>query len=138
MSREPEWLLETVVLAAHGALMAEHGGLPGVSDLARLRSALARPRNLLAYSAEPPSLFALAASYAYGLTRDHCFLDGNKRIALTAALTFLEINGLRLVAEREDTYSAMLRLAAGEMSEAELGAWLAGRCTETGRLPEPP
>ena len=131
MSREPEWLLESVVLAAHGALIAEHGGLPGVSDLGCLRSALARPQNLLAYCGEPPSLFALAASYAYGFARDHCFLDGNKRIVLTAALTFLEINGLRLVAERADTYSAMLRLAAGEMGEAELGAWLAGHCTKT-------
>jgi death-on-curing protein len=129
---EPGWLLESVVVAAHGALIAEHGGLPGMSDLGRLRSTLARPRNLLACSEEAPGLFALAASYAFGLARNHCFFDGNKRIALTAALTFLDLNGFRLVAEREETYAVTLRLAEGEMGEGEFSQWLAGHCVQVG------
>jgi death-on-curing protein len=131
VSPEPEWLLESVVLAAHGLLIAEHGGVSGIGDLGQLRSTLARPRNLLAYAEETPSLFALAASYAYGLARNHCFVDGNKRIALTAALTFLELNGYRLEAAREETYSAVLRLAAGEMGETDFADWLAARCKES-------
>jgi death-on-curing protein len=110
-------------------LIAEHGGASGARDHGLLLSTLARPRNLFVYS-QRPTLFDLAASYAYGLARNHCFVDGNKRIALTAALTFLEINGFRLAAPREDIFTAMIRLAAGELTETELSAWLADRCQE--------
>jgi death-on-curing protein len=128
VSREPEWLLESAVVAIQGMLIAEHGGALGIRDRGLLESALARPRNLYAYGAAPPSLFELAAAYAHGLIRNHGFVDGNKRIALTAALTFLEIHGFSLEAERRETYRMTLRLATGEIEETEFGAWLAEHC----------
>ena len=124
MTEEPRWLLITVVLAAHRALIAEHGGVDGVRDRGLLESSLARPRNLFAYSGGEVSLFDLAASCAYGLAKNHCFVDGNKRIAFTAALTFLGLHGYRLEASREESVRTFLRLAEGEISEAELSDWL--------------
>jgi death-on-curing protein len=124
VSAEPEWLLEPVVLAVHRALIAEHGGAEGLRDRGLFESALARPQNLLAYAAAPPSIFDLAASYAYGLSRNHCFVDGNKRIALTAALVFLELNGWRLKAPNEQKYLMTLGLASGQVSEVDFSAWL--------------
>jgi death on curing protein len=121
---EPRWLLITVVVASHRALIAEHGGADGLRDRGLLESTLARPRNFFAYSEGKVSLFDLAASYAYGLARNHCFVDGNKRIAFTAALTFLGLHGLRLKADREERVVTFLRLASGEFSERELSEWL--------------
>lgn len=128
MTPEPEWLLESAVLTIHSMLIAAHGGTEGVRDPGLLDSALTRPKNLFAYADQPPSLFELAASYAYGLVKNHCFLDGNKRIALTAALTFLDLNGYRLEAAQSETYSLMIGLATGEVSEAAFSAWLAAHC----------
>jgi death-on-curing protein len=124
VSAEPEWLLESVLLAVHRALIAEHGGVEGLRDRNLFESALARPQNLFAYADPPPSVFDLAASYAYGLSRNHCFVDGNKRIALTAALIFLEIQGFRLTAPNEQRYLMTLGLASGEVSETDFSAWL--------------
>ena len=124
MSVEPEWLVETVVAAVQRALIAEHGGADGIRDPGLLDSTLSRPRNLLAYGETPPDLFDLAACYAYGLAKNHCFVDGNKRIALTAALLFLELNGWRLEAPGEERYVMTLGLASGEVDEAEFGDWL--------------
>lgn len=123
MTGSPRWLLVNVVLAVQEATIAEHGGAAGLRDRGLLDSTLARPRNLLAY-AENASEFDLAACYACGLARNHCFVDGNKRIALAAALTFLDLHGWRLEASREDRIQTFLRLAAGEISEAELSQWL--------------
>ena len=123
MKEEPRWLLTAVVIAAHEVLIAEHGGAGGIRDRGLLESTLARPRNLFAYS-DTANLFDLAASYAYGLARNHCFVDGNKRIALTAALTFLDLHGVRLEGSREDRVLTFLRLAAGEITESELSGWL--------------
>jgi death on curing protein len=120
---EPSWLLIHVVIAIHEALIAEHGGPAGIRDRGLLESTLARPRNLRAYS-ESASLFDLAASYAYGLARNHCFVDGNKRVAFTAALTFLSLHGIGLEASQEEKYLTFLKLAEGEVSEPELSAWL--------------
>ncbi|HVF58535.1 MAG TPA: type II toxin-antitoxin system death-on-curing family toxin [Thermoanaerobaculia bacterium] len=130
MTPEPEWLLEETVLAIHRLLIAEHGGAEGVSDLGLLRSTLARPQNLAAYGEREPTLFELAASYAYGLARNHCFVDGNKRIALAAALTFLELHGLRLDAPKPETFRTMIELASGGLSEAELASWLGANCRQ--------
>lgn len=124
MKSEPEWLLPEVVLAVHRALISEHGGADGVRDRDLLESTLARPRNLFVYAEEEVSLFDLAASYAYGFARNHCFVDGNKRVAFTAALTFLDLHGFRLEAPREERVVTFLRLAAGEVSEADLSHWL--------------
>jgi death on curing protein len=121
---EPRWLLITVVVASHRALIAEHGGADGLRDRGLLESTLARPRNLFAYSEGNASLFDLAASYAYGLARNHCFVDGNKRIAFTAALTFLGLHGFRLKADRGERILTFLRLASGDLSERELSEWL--------------
>jgi death on curing protein len=123
MRDQPKWLLVNVILAVQEAIIAEHGGAAGVRDRGLLDSTLARPRNLLAYSQEA-SEFDLAACYAYGLARNHCFVDGNKRIALAAALTFLDLHGWRLEASREDRIQTFLRLAAGGIGEAELSQWL--------------
>ena len=130
MTAEPkwQWLQENIVLAVHGAQIAAHGGAPGVRDLEMLRSALARPRNLIAYSDIPPTIFDLAACYAFGLARGHCFVDGNKRVALVSALTFLGLHGWRLAAPREETYPQVLQLAEGKLSQSEFSTWLAARC----------
>ena len=132
MNREPEWLMEAVVIAAHRAQIAEHGGAPGIRDPGHLRSILARPQNLLAYGESRPSLFDLAACYAFGLAKGHCFVDGNKRIALIAALTFQELAGWRLVAPRELTHAQVLDLAVGRVTEGAFSSWLADACKRTG------
>jgi death-on-curing protein len=124
VTAEPQWLKENVVLAVHRSQIAEHGGAPGVRDLEMLRSALARARNLLSYSEAPPSIFDLAACYAFGLARGHCFVDGNKRVALVGALTFLELHGWRLAAPREEIHSQVLQLAEGKLTQGGFSAWL--------------
>jgi death-on-curing protein len=130
---EPEWLLDSAILAVHRILIAEHGGAEGLRDAGLLASALSRPQNLFAYSDPPPSLPALAAGYAYGLVKNHPFVDGNKRIALTAALTFLELNGLRLEASKVEIYDRMIRLAGGDLGEGDFASWLEAHCRESGR-----
>src|SRR3954447_2101174 len=89
----PRWLSLELVLVVHNRQLAEHGGPEGVRDMNALESALARPRNLLAYG-DKPSLFRLAAAYAAGIAKNHPFLDGNKRTALVVCMTFLELNGV--------------------------------------------
>src|SRR5215212_4775766 len=98
------WLLEETVRAVHSRQISEHGGRPGIRDEGLLLSALARPQNLSVYGDPPPDLAALAASYAFGIARNHPFIDGNKRVALVAARTFLLINGVDLVASQEEKY----------------------------------
>ena len=120
--KEPQWLLRQTVLATQERLLAEFGGLSGVRDAGLLDSALARPQQLSAYGR--PSLFDLAAAYAYGLVRNHPFLDGNKRIAFTAAVVFLELNGRRFTASEAEAAVKTLALAARELNEADYAAWL--------------
>jgi death on curing protein len=115
------WIGEQVALAAHEALLAEFGGPAGVRDANLLGSALARPRNLAAYGA--PDAAALAAAYAYGLMRNHPFVDGNKRTAFTLAIVFLLDNGWAFTGDDVDAISTMLSVAAGEMDEEPLAAW---------------
>jgi death-on-curing protein len=122
---EPIWILQRVAIAAHEESLAEHGGPSGIRDLGMLESALARPKNLFAYADELPSLARLAAAYAFGITANHPFVDGNKRTALIASVTFLRLNGLRLVADRADCYRAFYGLAAGIVSEDEMAEWFA-------------
>jgi death on curing protein len=120
--KEPQWLLRETVLALQERLLAEFGGLSGLRDAGLLDSALARPRQLFAYG--KPSAFELAAAYAYGLIRNHPFLDGNKRIGFTAAVAFLEVNGCRFTASEADATLKTLALAARELDEAGYAAWL--------------
>lgn len=119
--REPVWVLDEAVLAIHNRQIAEHGGLAGVRDAGALSSALNRPKNKFAY--ETPTLFELAAAYAFGLATNHPFADGNKRTAYVASLTFLRLNGFRVKATQEDKYRTFLSLAAGTLAESALAQW---------------
>jgi death-on-curing protein len=121
---EPVWIREDVVLAIHARQLAEHGGARGLRDAALLASAMARPRNVLAYGEATPDLADLAAAYAAGIVKDHPFVDGNKRTAFVACRTSLLLNGHDLAATREEKYLTFLRLARGELSDADLSSWL--------------
>jgi death on curing protein len=116
------WLLRETVVAMHELLVAEFGGAAGIRDEGMLDSALARPRNLT--TSGKPSIFELVASIAFGIIKNHPFVDGNKRVGFTAAVVFLELNGHRLQATEVDATVRTLALAAGAMSEAEYAAWL--------------
>jgi death on curing protein len=118
------WIDKHETLIIHAQQLAAHGGSDGVRDEGLLESALARPQNLLAYSEETPSLARLAASYGFGIARNHPFVDGNKRTALVVALTFLLVNGIRVIAPKEDRYFVFYDLAAGKFSEDGLAQWL--------------
>jgi len=119
---EPVWVELDVVLAIHDEQLAEHGGQPGVRDSGLLESALGRPRNQFAYG--EPSITRLAASYAFGISRNHPFLDGNKRTSLVVAELFLELNGYELIASDAQCVTMFLQLAAGELTEDQLAEWI--------------
>ena len=107
----------------HSEMMREYGGLPGLPNEDTLAATLARPQQLLGY--EPDStLFDLAAAYGFGLARNHCFPDGNKRIALAAMDVFLMLNGQDLVADEAEAVVITKAIAAGEFSQADLAEWL--------------
>lgn len=118
---EPLWLDAAVALAIHDRQLAEHGGGGGVRDAGMLDSALARPVNAWACGADDPA--ALAAAYAFGVARNHPFVDGNKRTAWVLARVFLALNGHVLRVAAADAIAAMLALAAGELSESEMADW---------------
>lgn len=121
---EPTWIRDDVVLAIHRRQLAEHGGSDGLRDAGLLESALARPKNLLAYSELEPDLADLAAAYAFGIARNHPFVDGNKRTAFVVCRMFLKLNGRDIDASQEDKYSTFLSLAEGSLGEQELGQWI--------------
>jgi death on curing protein len=124
--QEPCWVERLVVEAVHLDLVRTFGGRPGLRDENGLESALARPRQQLAY--EPGAdLATLAALYAHGLASSHPFVDGNKRIAFLTMTVFLGLNGLDLTATEEEALTAMLALAAGEMDAEQLATWLRAR-----------
>jgi death-on-curing protein len=118
---EPTWVEMPEVLVAHSRQLAEHGGSDGTRDRALLESALSKPRN--AFASESPSLPMLAASYAFGIAKNHPFVDGNKRTALVVSEGFLGFNGLKIVAPPEEKYLTFLHLADGSLGEEELAAW---------------
>ncbi|MBF0168589.1 MAG: type II toxin-antitoxin system death-on-curing family toxin [Alphaproteobacteria bacterium] len=120
--REPLWLSVEAVLAVHQMILAEHGGADGIRDRGLLESALDRPRNRYAYEAS--DIVSLAASHAFGLAKNHPFIDGNKRIAFMAAAIFLETNGYLLTASEAEATIAVLSLASSAWDEAEFEAWL--------------
>jgi death-on-curing protein len=117
------WVDRVVVDAVHLDMLRTHGGLRGIRDENALESALARPRHRYAY-ARRADLPALAASYGYGLARNHPYRDGNKRTALLVMVVFLELNGRELKASEAEVVTMMLKLSAGELSEAALAVWL--------------
>ena len=124
-NQEWVWIDPAVVLAVHEEQLAEHGGAAGVRDVGLLESALARPRHLAHYG--EPDVCELAAAYAFGLARNHPFIDGNKRSAFVATELFLLLNGWRLAATDGDCVLVMLNLAAGDIDEAPFAAWLRDR-----------
>lgn len=123
MTRAWVWVAGEVVLAIHEAQLAEHGGLAGIRDEGLLSSALARPLNLDAYG-DKPDAASLASAYAFGIARNHPFLDGNKRTAFVVMELFLTLNGWMLNADDAACISTMLSLAAGNLSEKGLSDWL--------------
>ena len=110
---------------AHDAELAAHGGSEGIRDPGLLESALARAKNIWNYADSPPPLNRLAAAYAFGISANHPFVDGNKRTALVVSFAFCEVNGLEMTAAQEDAYLTFLALAAGEISEDQLADWFA-------------
>jgi death-on-curing protein len=121
---EPVWVRPDVARAIHRRQISEHGGADGVRDEGLLASALDRPRNLYAYGDPSPDLAALAAAYGYGIARNHPFVDGNKRTALVLTRLFLALNGATFTASAASKVETMMRLAAGEISEAAFAAWV--------------
>jgi death-on-curing protein len=121
---DPAWVPRRAVIAIQAELIAEHGGLSGPPRMGDLDAALGRPKNLLAYSDPPPSLARLAAAYGFALARGHCFPDGNKRISLAIIDVFLRMNGFELKAAETEAVDAILRLAAGELTEDDLARWI--------------
>lgn len=111
------------MLAAHNRQLAEHGGLEGVRDMGLLQSALTRPQNIYHYTPDI-ELIALAAAYAFGIAKNHPFVDGNKRAAYVTARLFLLLNGFTIVASQEDKYNTMIALASGQWDEAQFAGWL--------------
>jgi death-on-curing protein len=121
--QEPLWMEAADAVIAHDLELAAHGGSTGIRDAGLLESALARPQNILAYAESSPSLAALAAAYAFGISSNHPFVDGNKRTALLVSFAFLDVNGLEVTASQEDAFLTILGLAAGEISEDQLTQW---------------
>lgn len=118
------WIDKPLALAIHERQLAEHGGSVGVRDEMLLESALGRPQQLHAYGDPLPDLADLAASLAYGLARNHPFVDGNKRTAHVCYRVFLALNGAKFDAGDEEKYVATLSLAEGKLAEADFAAWL--------------
>jgi death-on-curing protein len=133
------WLERALILAMHDRQLAEHGGSSGVRDENLLESALARPQQLQTYGDPPPDLADLAASLAYGLARNHPFVDGNKRTAAVACETFIELNGGTLTADDVELFPVYLAVAEGKLGVEDFAAWLRSRITVTSaeRLQEP-
>jgi len=118
------WISEELAEAIHERQLAEHGGPSGVRDRGLFESALARPRQLAAYGGGDVDAPVLAAAYAYGLARNHAFVDGNKRTAYVVCRTFLVLNGWDMLGELSERYRVFLALADGTLGEDELAAWL--------------
>lgn len=125
---EPRWLSETTVFAIHEQLIQEHGGQPGILNSGLLSSALEKPRNLLYYRGPEITLFDLAATYGYGLVKNHPFLDGNKRIGLSAIDVFLQLNAYELIASEVEAVAIIRDLANSNASQEEeiprLAQWI--------------
>jgi death-on-curing protein len=118
------WIEKRLALAIHDRQLAEHGGSSGARDESLLESALARPQQLHAYGNPPPDLADLAASLAYGLARNHPFVDGNKRTAIVCCEAFIELNGATLTASDIELFPIVLELAQGNLEVEQFAAWL--------------
>lgn len=126
---EPIWLDTSIVLDVHAEQLALFGGADGVRDLGLLESALGRPLNKLAYG--ETSLAALAAAYAFGIARNHPFVDGNKRAAFASIIVFLGLNGVDFDVPPEAATAIIVGMAAGEIDEDGLARWIADNTPPT-------
>ena len=124
---EPQWIRLDVVLAIHAEQLAEHGGLEGLRDRSGLESAIASPRNLLAYGSPTPDIAAMAAQYAFAIACNQVFIDGNKRTALVVCRTFLILNGHDLDASQDEKYTVIMKMANREIDVGKLAAWIRER-----------
>jgi len=124
MTAEPKWISKKALLLLHEESLAEFGGARGLQDDGLLESALSRPQNIYAYKTES-TLADLAAAYAFGLTKNHPLVDGNKRVAFLSIGLFLAINGFRLKADQVDAINTMQALASGDLDQAGLAGWIA-------------
>jgi death on curing protein len=115
------WISKAAVLAIHGEQLTEHGGGSGIRDEGLLESALSHPLHLALYN--NAEIMELASAYAFGIARNHPFVDGNKRTDFIVAVTFLFLNGYIITASETEVVETFLRLAAGELSEKELSLW---------------
>lgn len=122
------WINRQALVLLHDESLAIHGGVAGLRDEGLFESALARPENLAAYGS--PDVFECAAAYAFGLARNHPFVDGNKRVAFLASGVFLRINGYRLNISQANAVEAVVSLAAADLSESAYAAWLRAGCVE--------
>lgn len=119
---DPIWVPLAAILAIHDRQIARHRGASGMRDLNLLESACARPLNQAVNGT--PSLPPLAAAYAYGITKAHAFVDGNKRTAFVTALTFLRLNGMGFRPDPVQGVRMMEGLASNNVTEAAFSAWL--------------
>lgn len=119
---EPAWVTYEQVIAIHSRQLRRFGGAPGLRDEGLLQSALERPVNKWHYEQAP--LAELAAAYAFGLAKNHAFVDGNKRIAFMTMMIFLRKNGVRFAPTQAHATAMILSLAAGEVSEESLARWI--------------
>lgn len=116
------WIEKEALLLLHEISLSDHGGSPGLRDDGLLVSALSRPQNLVAYG--EPDMASLAAAYAFGLAKNHAFVDGNKRAAFLSLGLFLDLNGHALEVDQPGAIATILALASGEIGEDELAAWI--------------
>jgi death-on-curing protein len=119
---EYRWLREDTLLAIHDEQLAEHGGLAGIRDLKLLQSAVARPQQIMHYG--QPNIAELAAAYGYGISRNHPFLDGNKRTAFVSVELFLILNGFELTADDAACVLTMLNVASDDITETDFADWI--------------
>lgn len=124
MKKVPKWISKRALLLLHEESLAEFGGARGLRDEGLLESALASPQNIHAYKSASTAA-ELAAAYGYGITKNHAFVDGNKRAAFLSIGLFLGMNGYRLTAEQADAVTVVLGVASGEVDETDLAAWIA-------------
>ena len=120
---EPNWLTMEIIETIQVDLIRTHGGHHGYRDKTLVEAALARPLNRWHYDSSP-DIFSLAASYGYGLTNNHGFIDGNKRVAFIVMYIFLNINGYELSVPEQEVVDVILRLSSGQLDETELAEWL--------------
>lgn len=129
---EPVWLRKELVLFVHRRQVLQHGGILGIRDEGLLEGALTRPRQIFSYEAEA-DIARLAAAYAWGIVRNHPFVDGNKRTALVACRVFLRLNGYDLLASADEKYEVFMGIASGAVAEGELVQWLRERIVRVRR-----